>query len=383
MCAIFGFLDYGKKVSASTLKQLLRALSVAAESRGTDATGISYVNNGNIVTFKKAKPAHKVKLYFSRDITAVIGHTRFTTQGSEKHNYNNHPFEGTTSDHTFALTHNGVLYNDKELRKEKLLPDTAIETDSYIAVQLIEHENIVDSNSIKAMAEAVQGSFVFTILRDDNTLFLVKGDNPITLLHFHELGLYIYASTTAILNAALKAVKLAGRCEEVPVNDGNIVRIDSNGKLSVSTFEEQIASYNAEFDEHYESIKTELEEVTIALANITAAVEKGVLTDAIIERSEALEQRKSEIQAQLAELRRFEPLKLENYLHLIDDYKNMKRNTAEFRTFVQTYIDRVVTYPYHIEIVLDVGFGITDELKETITIRRGDLYALFESRTED
>lgn len=108
-----------------------------------------------------------------------------------------------------------------------------------------------------------------------------------------------------------------------------------------------------------------------------------MLTDAIIERSEALEQRKSEIQAQLAELRRFEPLKLENYLHLIEDYKNMKRNTAEFRTFVQTYIDRVVTYPYHIEIVLDVGFGITDELKETITIRRGDLYALFESRTDD
>lgn len=213
MCAIFGFLDYGKKVSASTLKRLLRALSVAAESRGSDATGISYVNNGNIVTFKKAKPAHKVKLYFPKDTTAVIGHTRFTTQGSEKNNYNNHPFEGTTNNHTFALAHNGVLYNDKELRKEKLLPDTAIETDSYIAVQLIEYENIVDSNSIKTMAEAVTGSFVFTILQDDNTLFLVKGDNPITLLHYPELGLYIYASTTAILTAALKAVKFSGVCE--------------------------------------------------------------------------------------------------------------------------------------------------------------------------
>lgn len=151
----------------------------------------------------------------------------------------------------------------------------------------------------------------------------------------------------------------------------------------INAVNKYIASYNAEFDKHYESIKSELEEVTIALANITVAVEKGVLTDAIIERSEALEQRKIEIQAQLAELRRFEPLRLEEYLHLIDDYKNMKRNTAEFRTFVQTYIDRVVTYPYHIEIVLDVGFGITDELKETITIRRGDLYALFESRTKD
>ena len=185
MCAIFGFLDYGKKISANTLKKLIRALSVAAESRGTDATGISYVKSGNIVTLKKAKPAHKVKLYFPKGTTAVIGHTRFTTQGSEKHNYNNHPFEGSTDTHSFALAHNGVLYNDIELRREKALPDTQIETDTYIAVQFLEKENAVDSNSIRSMAEAVRGSFVFTILRDDNTLFLVKGDNPITLLHFH------------------------------------------------------------------------------------------------------------------------------------------------------------------------------------------------------
>ena len=151
----------------------------------------------------------------------------------------------------------------------------------------------------------------------------------------------------------------------------------------INAVNKYIAAYNAEFDENYESVKIELEEVTIALSNITAAVEKGVLTDAIIERSEALEQHKNEIQAQLVELRRFEPLKLEEYLHLIGDYKQLERNTPEFRTFVQTYIDKVVTYPYHIEVVLDVGFGITDELKETITIRRGDLYALFESRTED
>ena len=244
MCAIFGFLDYGKKVSASTLKRLLRALSVAAESRGTDATGISYVNNGNIVTFKKAKPAHKVKLYFPKGTTAVIGHTRFTTQGSEKNNYNNHPFEGKTDSHNFSLAHNGVLYNDRELRKKRNLPDTEIETDTYIAVQLLEKDNMVDCNSIKSMAEAVTGSFVFTILRNDNPLFLVKGDNPISLLHFTELGLYIYASTTEILNAAMKAVKFAGVGEEVPVNDGDIIRIDCDGKLSVSTFEMKVQRFN-------------------------------------------------------------------------------------------------------------------------------------------
>lgn len=124
------------------------------------------------------------------------------------------------------------------------IPDTKIETDSYIAVQLIEKENIVDSNSIKAMAESVLGSFVFTVLRDDNTLFLIKGDNPITLLHYPELGLYVYASTTTILTTALKAVKFTASCEEVPVNDGDIVRIDSDGKLTVSTFEECVPKYN-------------------------------------------------------------------------------------------------------------------------------------------
>ena len=66
MCAVFGYLDYKGKVSNAILKKLIRNLSIAAEVRGTDATGISYANHGKVVTFKKAKPAHKVKLYFPK-----------------------------------------------------------------------------------------------------------------------------------------------------------------------------------------------------------------------------------------------------------------------------------------------------------------------------
>lgn len=244
MCAIFGFLDYGKKISHKTLIMLIRELSVAAESRGTDATGISYVNNGEIVTYKKAKPAHKVKLYFPKDTVAVIGHTRFTTQGSEKHNYNNHPFEGKTDGHSFALGHNGVLWNDQDLRREKNLPDTKIETDSYIAVQLIEQENAVDSSSIKEMAESVTGSFVFTILRDDNTLFLVKVDNPLTIWHYPALGLYVYASTQAILVNAVQAVNILDTPQQLSPDDGNIVEIRPNGNLAVTQFEEAVPTYH-------------------------------------------------------------------------------------------------------------------------------------------
>ena len=239
MCAVFGFLDYKEKVSNAVLKKLIHYLSVAAEVRGTDATGIAYVRDGSIVTYKKPKPAHKVKLFFPRDTRSVIGHTRFTTQGSEKRNCNNHPFEGHCGKESFALAHNGVLYNDRELRREQQLPPTPIETDTYVAVQLLEQGQQLDMENIKRMAELVEGSFVFTILRNDHTLFLVKGNNPLTLYHFPKLGIYVYASTKSILDNALQKVHMAEKACEVEISEGEIIEISPSGNLYKSTFEIQ------------------------------------------------------------------------------------------------------------------------------------------------
>ena len=86
------------------------------------------------------------------------------------------------------------------------------------------------------MAELVNGSFVFTILRNDNTLFLVKGNNPLTLYHFPALGLYVYASTKSILDNALQQVNLSDKCCEIDVSEGEIVEIAANGKHSKTTF---------------------------------------------------------------------------------------------------------------------------------------------------
>ncbi|WP_295215565.1 class II glutamine amidotransferase [Ruminococcus sp.] len=236
MCAVYGFLDYGKKINHKMLTKILRELSVAAEVRGTDATGISYVRNNEMVTFKKASPAHKVRLFFPMGTTAVIGHTRMTTQGSEKKNYNNHPFEGSSSRHRFSLAHNGVLYNEKEIRHEKQLPQTKIETDSYIAVQLLEQGQTVDLASVKAMAEAVEGSFTFTILRDDNTLFLVKGTNPLAIYHYPEFGLYLYASTDKILQTALQKSGFNPAYQLIPINDGDMIQINPDGTMKKNSF---------------------------------------------------------------------------------------------------------------------------------------------------
>ena len=73
MCAVFGFLDYRGKISNATLKKLIHYLSIAAEVRGTDATGIAYVRDGSMITYKKPKPAHKVKLFFPRGTRVSSG----------------------------------------------------------------------------------------------------------------------------------------------------------------------------------------------------------------------------------------------------------------------------------------------------------------------
>ena len=137
MCALFGWLDYKHIVPYNLLKKLTQALANAAEERGTDAAGISYIKDGKVTIYKRPKPAHKLKFTFHEDTRAVMGHTRLTTQGNQKLNYNNHPFSGTAGDTSFAFAHNGVLYNDRELRKDKLIPDTHIESHTLRTANLL------------------------------------------------------------------------------------------------------------------------------------------------------------------------------------------------------------------------------------------------------
>ena len=300
MCAVFGFLDYKGKTSNAVLKKLIHYLSVSAEVRGTDATGIAYVRGGSMVTYKKPKPAHKVKLFFPRDTRAVIGHTRFTTQGSEKRNCNNHPFEGHCGTEAFALAHNGVLYNDRELRREQHLPTTPIETDSYVAVQLLEQGQNLDAENIRRTAELVEGSFVFTILKNDNTLFLVKGNNPLTVYHFPALGLYVYASTKSILDSALQKVHIAEKACEVETAEGEILEIAPNGKLNRSDFEMQdyihtmFNPYNWDYAKWW--MEDEREELLLEVGYDPDEIEELLMDTAAME--EALSEAKTLLQCE-------------------------------------------------------------------------------------
>lgn len=176
MCCLFGILDYKQTLNQKQLNKMVAVLSKTCEARGTDATGIAYNYNDRLCIFKRPLPAHRMHYRIPDDVHYVMGHTRMTTQGNEKYNYNNHPFLGKTDNTDFALAHNGVLYNDEILKYREHLPETKIETDSYVAVQLIEKKRTLGTDSLKFMAEQLQGSFTITVLDENNNLHFVKGD---------------------------------------------------------------------------------------------------------------------------------------------------------------------------------------------------------------
>ena len=238
MCSLFGFLDYRGIIPHKLARKLCQSLANSAMERGTDASGISYVKDGQIVIYKRPKAANKLRFNPPEGTRAVMGHTRMTTQGSEKNNQNNHPFYGETPDISWSLAHNGCLYNDASLRKEKKLPDTNIETDTYIAVQLIESQGRLDFDSLRYMAEAVHGNFTSSLLDENNSLYFVKGSNPLCLLRFADIGLYVYASTDSIMKNALKRVGLHKFAfERIKADDGDIIKIDSSGNITRSQFQ--------------------------------------------------------------------------------------------------------------------------------------------------
>ena len=244
MCGLFGFSSYNNNVSKQKLDDLLNNLAFESQVRGTQATGIACKNSKHqLMVQKENKSASDVHFQISKKTNAVIGHTRHATQGRVEDNFNNHPFKGTLKNGTpFALAHNGVLTNDKILRTEKNLPKTKVETDSYVAVQLLEQNNAITHKALKEMAEAVDGSFSFTVIDNNDNLFFVKGDNPLSIVHFEKLGLYVYASTDEILWKALvdsgfvQQIK-KGEYKEIPIEEGQILSISKDGKVEYSDFE--------------------------------------------------------------------------------------------------------------------------------------------------
>ncbi len=238
MCAIFGLIDYGKVFTAQQRELIVNTLARECEVRGTDATGFAYNRADRMAVYKRPLSASFMWVELPKEANVILGHTRMATQGKASFNPNNHPFLGKINGEDFALAHNGILRNDLELARSEKLPYTKIQTDSYVAVQLLEQYKELSLETLSAVSEKIDGTFVFTLLDRQNNSYFVRGDNPLSLLHCPKYKFYIYASTKDILQSALEKLRLQKlQFEAVKTECGDILKIDNQGAIERTTFD--------------------------------------------------------------------------------------------------------------------------------------------------
>ena len=168
MCGIVGYI--GNRNSIPILIEGLRRL----EYRGYDSAGIAALENGTIVSRKKAGKVSELEALwngkaFSSQV--AIGHTRWATHG-EPNDVNAHPHLDCHG--RLAVIHNGVIENYRALKKSLL--DTGhvfkSETDTEVIAHLIEEIR----KDVKDLGEAVR----LSLLQLDGTygLVVLSADDP-------------------------------------------------------------------------------------------------------------------------------------------------------------------------------------------------------------
>lgn len=217
MCGLFGAISFHRGATLSS--QRLRKLGEEMDLRGGDSNGWAKFHIGNkSLDFKKQLGDvrdHRRKL--CKDVRkragAIVGHTRFSTHGSEKVMINNHPhlYENRTRG---AVTHNGVIGDHEAIAFRhglKLLG----QCDSEIIARLIESYSLADTLANRC-AQAVNAcsdtdSIALGVIEenpmfDDCDLCLVARGNPIWYCEWN--GCLYYASTKNALPNG-KHVRLA------------------------------------------------------------------------------------------------------------------------------------------------------------------------------
>lgn len=124
------------------------------------------------------------------------------------------------------------------MRRQEKLPVSKIETDSFIIVQLLEQAGSIGFQTLRTASEQLAGSFTYTVLDGGGRLYIVRGNNPFCLYHWPEQGLYLYASTQAVLDAAVFKIRklLSGSMQKIPVEEGEILRLSPDGSRASETF---------------------------------------------------------------------------------------------------------------------------------------------------
>jgi glutamine---fructose-6-phosphate transaminase (isomerizing) len=225
MCGIVGYT--GKRRAVFILLEALERL----EYRGYDSSGVALLEDGRIFVDKKVgKIRELIKSLWGKELntTTGIGHTRWATHGGVCE-LNAHPH--TDGQGKFALVHNGIIENYREL-KEYLLSrgvEYVSETDTEAIVHLISLN--YEGDLLKAVLKVLpmlKGAYAFAVISsmEPNRIVGVRYGSPL-VVGLGEGENFLASDIPALIPFTKKVI---------PLEDGEIADLTPDG-VSIYDFE--------------------------------------------------------------------------------------------------------------------------------------------------
>ena len=209
MCGTVAFI--GNKEKASEV--IFEGLNLL-ESRGYASCGIGVIDNNEIKTFKWKGRVRKTEKRFNESnikSPIAIGHTRWATHG-EPNDINSHPI--TSYNKKFAIVHNGIIENYRELKKILLEKGYKFytETDTEVLVNFIELCVSDSKNVDKGLSYALsklEGAFGIVLIQRSNNdiMYAARKGSPLAFGKKRD-NFFIASDATPIIEYTKKIIYL-------------------------------------------------------------------------------------------------------------------------------------------------------------------------------
>ena len=233
-------------VSKSNISNVLVEGLKHLEYRGYDSSGIAFIKNNNIKSYKKEGKVSELAKSLDQKLNATIGiaHTRWATHGKPLEK-NAHPH---ISEDNIAIVHNGIIENYKEIQN-KFLQDTVLQsdTDSEILAHLINYyvkkNNFLDS--VLLALKEVRGSYAIAVIEKNNPdkIIVARNGSPL-LIGLGDEANYVASDAQALIEHTNKFIYLEDgdlaeiTKENIKILDKNqnvVLRNIKNSSISLSS----------------------------------------------------------------------------------------------------------------------------------------------------